>query len=266
MGAAPHRCIMAAMNGHPLARIEARIAGLVEGAFAQVFGSASDLQIIMTSLSAALDDAVRQSKAADGKYIQPRWIGVRVRQSQIDALLTAWPDIEDSLARQIAEYDATGNSLVRHVPEIKFIADETLAPGLVVITVNEPDQRDPTGILPRIHLPSSRFPSQALLITETGGTIELSESVITLGRAAECSIVIDDPYASRMHAQIRLRNGRFVVFDAGSQSGTYVNGEHVLEHLLRNGDVLQLGRTHFIYQDQDEPDHDETEAMTPRRD
>lgn len=266
MGAAPRRCIMAAMNDHPLARIEARIAGLVEGAFAQVFGSANSLQTIMASLTAALDDAVRQSKTADGMSVQPRWLRVRMCQEQIDALFAAWPGIEDSLARQIAEHSAAKDGLGRRMPEIRFVADESIAPGLVIITADEIDQRDPTGILPRLHLPSSRFPREALLITEGGSTINLNEPVITLGRAPECSIMLDDPYASRMHAQIRLRNGRFVVLDAGSQSGTYVNGTRLLEHLLRNGDVLQLGRTHLIYQDQDEPDHDETEAMHPSRD
>ncbi len=255
---------MAAMNEHPLARIEARIAGLVEGAFAQVFGGTNGLPGVVASLSAALEDAVRQSRTADGMHAQPQRLRVRMRHDEIQALKGAWPGIEDSLARQVAEHTVVGGRPPRSVPEIVFVADDTLAPGLVVITAAEPDRRDPTGILPRISLPSTRFPEEALLLTEAGNTIDLNEPVTTIGRAPECSIVLDDPYASRIHAQIRLRNGRFVVLDAGSQSGTFVNGTRILEHLLHNGDVLQVGRTRLIYQDQDEPEQDETEAMRPQ--
>jgi hypothetical protein len=254
------------MNEHPLARIEARIAGLVEGAFAQVFGGAGGLSAVISSLSAALDDAVRQSRTADGLPVKPMRLRVRMRPDEIDALRQAWPGIEDSLAQQVAEHAAAGAGAARHLPEITFVGDATLAPGLVIITANDPDRRDPTGILPRVHMPSSRFPQEAVLLMESGAILALVTPVITIGRAPECDIVLDDPYASRMHAQLRLRNGRFVVLDAGSQSGTFVNHVRVLEHLLRNGDVLQVGRTRLIYQDQDEPEQDETEAMHPQAD
>ncbi|HYO88870.1 MAG TPA: FhaA domain-containing protein [Candidatus Limnocylindrales bacterium] len=254
---------MAAMNEHPLARIEARIAGLVEGAFAQVFGGSNGLQTVIASLTTALEDAVRESKTADGQRVKPQRLRVRMRHDQIEALTHAWPGIEDSLARLVAEHSAAGGPRPLRVPEIVFVADDTLAPGLVVITADEPDRRDPTGILPRVAMPSSRYPREALLITEAGSTIDLTEPITTIGRAVECSISLDDPYASRLHAQIRLRNSRFVVLDAGSQSGTFVNSVRVFEHLLHNGDVLQVGRTRLIYQDQDEPEQDETEAMPP---
>lgn len=64
----------------------------------------------------------------------------------------------------------------------------------------------------------------------------------TLGRHPQSDIVLDDVSVSRKHAAIvMLPPDVFVMTDAGSLNGTYVNGERVDRFTLRHGDILQVG-------------------------
>lgn len=251
---------MARMNDYRLARIEARIAGLVEGALAQVFGSPGGLQSVAARMANTLDEADRMA----GVMSSGRRFVVRMEGSQLDALRAAWPDIEDGLARQLAEQRSLRGEPLQALPEIGLEADETLAAGTFVVLAIEPEtRRDPTGVLPRIQIPAYSLPKGAMLLNGVD-EILLTSAVISLGRSPDCTIVLPDPYVSRIHAQIRLKGGRFVVLDAGSQAGTFVNGALIHEHWLYPGDVIQLGRTIFVYQDQQQPDITQaTQPMEP---
>ena len=50
----------------------------------------------------------------------------------------------------------------------------------------------------------------------------------TIGRAADCEVVLDDPRISRQHATITSAGQQYHVRDAGSLNGTFVNGRRVL--------------------------------------
>jgi DNA-binding NtrC family response regulator len=64
---------------------------------------------------------------------------------------------------------------------------------------------------------------------------------VTIGRVAECEVKLEDPAASRKHAQLRVEASRWLVSDLGSYNGTRVNGEPVFgERELRAGDVIQI--------------------------
>ena len=63
----------------------------------------------------------------------------------------------------------------------------------------------------------------------------------TIGRREDCDVVLDDPQASRLHAEIRVDAGRFVVVDRQSTNGTRVNGSMVHEQELRPGDEIAIG-------------------------
>lgn len=254
--------IMAGMNDTPLARIEARIAGLVEGAFSHVFGSPGGLQAIVVRLSAALDGADTQTDPPPTRLL------IAMRPSDLDALHQAWPHVEDSLALHLAEQRTLRGRPSTTLPEIVLQADDTVSIGTVLISVmQQRPRRDLTGALPRVARPVAHVPDDALLLAENGVIIPLRESVITLGRAPECTIVLQDPYVSRQHAQICLRGTLYVLLDAGSQSGTFVNGATMHEHVLHSGDVIRLGRTVFIYQDQQPDDVQQaTQPMPPRLD
>jgi pSer/pThr/pTyr-binding forkhead associated (FHA) protein len=98
-------------------------------------------------------------------------------------------------------------------------------------------------------------PTNPQLIISGHKTYPLREPVITVGRSQDNHIILDDPHISRHHAQIRLRFGQYTLFDADSQSGTYVNDVPVREHRLQSGDVIRLGATSLVYME-DSPQND----------
>jgi pSer/pThr/pTyr-binding forkhead associated (FHA) protein len=52
---------------------------------------------------------------------------------------------------------------------------------------------------------------------------------------------------SRRHSEIHQSDGRYLVKDAGSLNGTYVNQERVDVAELRQGDELQVGKFHLVF-------------------
>jgi pSer/pThr/pTyr-binding forkhead associated (FHA) protein len=89
----------------------------------------------------------------------------------------------------------------------------------------------------------SETPNEAHRVAlPTGEHIELSSHRYTIGRQTTCDIVIDDHNVSRVHAELRIKNGMWYADDRGSTNGTRVNGSLVVEPtLLASGDVISLG-------------------------
>ncbi|HYZ97937.1 MAG TPA: FHA domain-containing protein [Acidimicrobiales bacterium] len=70
------------------------------------------------------------------------------------------------------------------------------------------------------------------------------DSEITLGRAAGCQVLLDDAYASQVHARVFERDGHWYVEDLGSTNGTYLNRRRVAGPMVINRrDRLQIGNT-----------------------
>ena len=252
---------MAGMNERPLARIEARIASVVEGAFSQVFGNPASLQAVLARLTSALDLADIRANPAPARLL------ISITPDELAALHRALPSAEEVLAGHVAEQRALRGQPSWPPPEVAFQSDTALAPGMVTIrALRDAGRRDPTGSLPRVDLVRPQQPQDAYLMTDRGDIIALSVPIVTLGRATECAVALDDPYVSRLHAQIRLRGDAYVLLDAGSQSGTYVNGSSIHEHRLRSGDVIRIGRTHLIYQDGHADETHATQPMPPKAD
>lgn len=65
---------------------------------------------------------------------------------------------------------------------------------------------------------------------------------LTLGRAAGCSIVLDEQYVSQVHTRIFVRDGSVFAEDLGSTNGTWVNGSRAVGQMpARLGDRIQVG-------------------------
>jgi pSer/pThr/pTyr-binding forkhead associated (FHA) protein len=68
-----------------------------------------------------------------------------------------------------------------------------------------------------------------------------------IGRLPRNSIQLPFPDVSREHATIVPEGSRYKILDRGSENGIYVNGERVNEHLLSDGDIIQIGRRRLVY-------------------
>ena len=72
--------------------------------------------------------------------------------------------------------------------------------------------------------------------------VSLAGQQLIIGRAKEAQIFLDSRTISRRHAEIiHDPFGRWWIRDLGSHNGTLVNGGRVQEHLLKHGDLVQVG-------------------------
>ena len=58
---------------------------------------------------------------------------------------------------------------------------------------------------------------------------------------------IADRWMSSTHARLRREGGCFRIADCGSTNGTLLNGAALGDEELRAGDLLEMGRTHFLF-------------------
>src|ERR1039457_2823799 len=79
-------------------------------------------------------------------------------------------------------------------------------------------------------------------------TIELTESLITIGRTPENSICIQDTNVSRRHG-ILVRDGdNYQLHDFKSANGTFVNGEQIMAAKLKGGFSIRFGWVELRYE------------------
>jgi phosphoserine phosphatase RsbU/P len=72
----------------------------------------------------------------------------------------------------------------------------------------------------------------------------------TIGRSARSDICIPDPFASRLHAEIRQEGDSYWLQDLGSANGTRYNGSLVTMPIpLVSGGEIQIGETVIVFQD-----------------
>jgi DNA-binding response OmpR family regulator len=94
-------------------------------------------------------------------------------------------------------------------------------------------------------LGSSAVPVPRLLALEPGvrpAEVGLENDECTLGRSDLCMVVVPRETVSRLHARIVREGPRFLLQDAGSANGTFVNGLRLTQpHLLSDRDRIGLG-------------------------
>ena len=91
---------------------------------------------------------------------------------------------------------------------------------------------------------------QASLIGPGGQRTDLTSNVLTIGRAPDNRLVLQDQQASSHHAEIRPDTQGYLLVDANSRNGTYVNEQRLVPQtprLLFSGDVIRIGETRLTY-------------------
>jgi pSer/pThr/pTyr-binding forkhead associated (FHA) protein len=86
-----------------------------------------------------------------------------------------------------------------------------------------------------------------LVVTEgslKGTTIALGQAPILIGRAPECTLVLEDDYSSGRHARLSLQGGVWMVEDLGSTNGTFLGRNKVTQPtVIGPGTPVRIGRT-----------------------
>jgi two-component system cell cycle response regulator len=92
--------------------------------------------------------------------------------------------------------------------------------------------------------------------------IPLERDEVTLGRAVEADVRVNDFRASRLHARISLERDplnndvRYTISDLESTNGTLVNGQPITKAFLNEGDKVTIGDHLFRFEMLDEIDRE----------
>ena len=135
---------------------------------------------------------------------------------------------------------------------------EVVTPGVVPIPVAEPhgahiaaavsdpsdeDEEDPESL-------ASKPPTCMLIDRQSGRTFKAEAPSAIIGRErSQVDIVITDPNASRVHAQLSYDGANWHITDRRSTNGTLVNDVDVTECILKNGDYITIGLTNLEFRE-----------------
>ncbi len=136
------------------------------------------------------------------------------------------------------------------------------------------------GATGRFSIPESASPGVDLLFQDQ--FVEhyaLPVGRVIIGRTPENDLQIRSKFISRHHAQITTFGDRSIVEDLNSTNGIFVGGRRVKQHVLTDGDSVQIGEHTLVYRearrpaarqpetlDEDESDADSEESATDEED
>ncbi len=81
---------------------------------------------------------------------------------------------------------------------------------------------------------------------EKGKKILLAAGSVTIGRAADNVIRLNDSLISSHHARIECSDGKIIVRDMGSRNGVWINGRKIDSRVLTNGARIVFGSTEVM--------------------
>lgn len=88
----------------------------------------------------------------------------------------------------------------------------------------------------------------ALVVDGTGRRFDLRRGGNIIGRGTDSDLQLLDQGVSRKHVNVEFDGSFATVHDLGSTNGTSINGHEISSQLLRHGDVIRIGHTKLVYQ------------------
>lgn len=110
---------------------------------------------------------------------------------------------------------------------------------------NKEHKKMPKGPIGRVSLPPAILVSLSSEKEKEYEVVPIRE--LTIGRSPENLVVVNRPSTSRNHAKIRPQKEGYVLYDLMSMAGTYVNSERIMKHVLRDKEIISIGKEDFLF-------------------
>lgn len=253
-----------------LRNLEAKIGGLVEGAFGRAFKTNVQPVELAHKLAKEMED--NQMVSVSRVYV-PNHYRIFLSEPDREQFASYEPALRKELSDYLLEHARQERLALTSRPQIEFHTDERLDVGEFGIQaqllneeipeeevaeaapsagdfghtmVYSPD-RAARRLEPDLGDPGIAARRQALIVGEGKRTL-LGGRYAVIGRSRDCDVVVSDPNVSRRHAELHLDERGWTVVDLGSTNGIKVNGQRTDQAVLRDGDRITLGLTDLTFE------------------
>jgi Protein of unknown function (DUF3662)/FHA domain len=253
-----------------LRNLEAKLGGLVEGAFGRAFKTSVQPVELAHKLTKEMEE--NQMASVSRVYV-PNHYRVFLSPEDREQFASYEPALRKELSDYLLEHARQEGLALTSRPQVEFHTDERLDLGEFGIQaqlLSPPGKEEQPGVpVPAapgapsagdfghtmVYSPDREVrrlePAldrrQALLVSE-GRRSVLSGNRAVVGRSRDCDVVVSDPNVSRRHAEVRRGEEGWSVVDLGSTNGVKVNGRRIDSARLQSGDRITIGVTDLTFE------------------
>jgi Protein of unknown function (DUF3662)/FHA domain len=249
-----------------LRNLEAKLGGLVEGAFGRAFKTSVQPVELAHKLAKEMED--NQMVSVSRVYV-PNHYRVFLSPQDRNQFSSYEPALRKELSDYLLEHARQERLALTSRPQIEFHTDERLDLGEFGIQaqlLGEPEEDEAavevqpapsagdfghTMVYSADRAARPLEPElgrrQALLVTE-GRRNVLRGDHVTVGRSRECDVTVSDPNVSRRHIELRRGERGWSAVDLGSTNGMKVNGRRIGHVELNPGDRITIGVTDLTFE------------------
>lgn len=245
-------------------RLEAFVSRMIEGWSARLFGA--KLQPVQIAKRLIRTMEAHQTISLSKTFVPNSYV-VSLSATDFAQFEQYRRSLERDLAEAVLSASRERNFTLLDFPSVEIERDEDVAPGdirvscALVDATGDEVEADPkslgavesghTMVLDREKLMREKPRAPKATVEVKGGgersSVQLGPEPLLIGRDQQNDVVLDDTRVSRKHAEIRLRLGRYTLYDLQSTNGTYVNGRRVAEVVLNDGDRISVAGLDLIF-------------------
>jgi hypothetical protein len=248
-----------------LRNLEAKLGGLVEGAFGRAFKTSVQPVELAHKLAKEMED--NQMTSVSRVYV-PNHYRVFLSREDREQFSSYEAALRKELSDYLLEHARQEGLALTSRPQVELHTDERLELGefgiqAQLLSAPEEEAEEAPAAAPSagdfghtmVYSPDREARPleplldrrQALLVGD-GRRSVLSGNRALIGRSRECDIALSDPNVSRRHAELRRGEEGWSVVDLGSTNGVKVNGRRVEHAPLRPGDRITIGVTDLTFE------------------
>ena len=235
----------------PLTGLERLLERLLERPSARLFGTRLQPIQIQRRIERAME---RERRPGAERPRVPDRYDVHLQPDDLAGLGDAIDEVAADLADAALLFARSHGYTLAARPTVALIADSRVAGGDVRVAPRFAVEEAAVAGAPIdatmiFEVPALRAPSAMLRAIGRDGDereIRIDGTQLTIGRAADNGLAIDDSRISRHHARLRARHGMLILTDLDSTNGVRVNGVRVAEVALGVGDRIEIGDTVLV--------------------
>ena len=253
-----------------LRTIEQKIEGLFEGIFGRAFRTNVQPVELARKLVKEMDD--HRTVSVSRVYV-PNEYSVYLSTPDREQFEGYEGSLRNELQEYLAEHARREGYVLLTPPSVSFETDDDLTIGEFGIATRmaqgkgDADKKQPAAAAqlepgatmvykPRTPLPTGdagqppdvALAQEIVTLTYDGKRHEVDKRRVVMGRSKECDIKLEDPNASRRHAELRQEGSAYWLVDLDSTNGSAVNGHRTARAKLESGDTITIGSTDLLFE------------------